>query len=373
MSIDFIQTCGISEVKDGLVLPLATGMSISLCLLSLRQQRPEAQCVIWFRVDQKTCLKSILTCGLKPIIIQPRIQGDELATDLDALRSILQTTPASSILCIIPTTSVFAPRLPDDIIGVSKLAKEFEIPVLVNNAYGLQSSVICKAINRAIRVGRVDLLVSSTDKNMLVPVGGALVYSPSHDSIDIVRKNYPGRASMSPILDVFITLLSMGKLKIRDYLKRREECYEYLHTRLAEVAEQFGQRLLNIPHNPISLAVTLDMPMEVDHNTAEHRVVDTIDGPCKGEFKYTDADITRFGAMLYTRGVSGARCVGHHNRKSIGEYVFDNYGGHCDNYPHAYFTAAAAIGICKEDVDTFIERLQKNWKQYLKDLKKRSS
>ena len=369
MSIDFIHTCGISEVKDGLVLPLATGMSISLCLLSLRQQRPEAQYVVWFRVDQKTCLKSILTCGLKPIIIQPRIQGDELATDIQMLRSVLETTSASSILCIIPTTSGFAPRLPDDIVGVSKLAKEFEIPVLVNNAYGLQSSVVCKAINRAIRVGRVDLLVSSTDKNMLVPVGGALVYSPSHNSIDIVRKNYPGRASMSPILDVFITLLSMGKRKLLEYLKRREECYDYLRDRLAAVAEQYGQRILDTPNNPISLAVTLDKPIEMEYENAEHKDEEAR----KHEFQYTDADITRFGAMLYTRGVSGARCVGHHNKKSIGEYTFENYGGHCDNYPHAYFTAAAAIGISKEDVDTFIERIQKNWKQYLKDLKKKSS
>lgn len=360
MSIDFIRTCGISEVNDGLVLPLATGMSISLCLLSLRQQRPEAQFVVWFRVDQKTCLKSILTCGLKPIIIQPRIQGDELVTDIEALESVLKSTPASSILCVIPTTSVFAPRCPDNIVEVSKLAKEYAIPVLVNNAYGLQSRVVCTAINRAIRVGRVDLLVSSTDKNMLVPVGGALVYSPSHKSIDLVRKNYPGRASMSPILDVFITLLSMGKNKILEYLKRREECYDYLHDRLAAVAEQYGQRILNTPNNPISLAVTLDKHVEMKQENAGEKDEETMEGGNKCEFKLTDADITRFGAMLYTRGVSGARCVGHHNKKSIGEYTFENYGGHSDNYPYAYFTAAAAIGICKEDVDTFIERIQKN-------------
>ena len=354
MSIDFIKLCGISEVKDGIVLPLATGMTISLSLLSLRQQRPRAKYVVWFRVDQKTCLKSILTCGLEPIIIKPRLEGDELVTDLDALREVLETTPHEDILCIIPTTSVFAPRLPDDVEGVARMAKTFDLPVLVNNAYGLQSAAVCKAINRAIRVGRVDLLVSSTDKNLMVPVGGAFVYSPSSAPIESIRKNYPGRASMAPILDVFITLLSMGKTKIQTYLQQREECYCYLRERLEEVAAKFHQRVLEVPRNPISLAVTLDSPF-----------------PDDPQFKYSDGDITKFGAMLYTRGVSGARCVGYHNKKSVGAYEFENYGGHCDCYPHAYFTAAAAIGICREDVDVFIERLEKNWKQYIKDLEKK--
>jgi len=42
---------------------------------------------------------------------------------------------------------------------------------LINNAYGLQCSYICKLINRACTVGRVDAIVCSTDKNFMVPVG----------------------------------------------------------------------------------------------------------------------------------------------------------------------------------------------------------
>ena len=345
--------CGITEVKDCIVLPLATGMSISMCLLSLRLQNPKAKYVVWFRVDQKTCLKSILNTGLEPIIIEPKQVGDELTTDLEHLKSVLQSTPLEEILCIIPTTSVFAPRLPDDVVGVSRLAKEFNVPVVVNNAYGLQSGVVCKAINRALRVGRVDLLVSSTDKNLMVPVGGAFVYAPQTATIDLIRGNYPGRASMSPILDVFITLLHMGRRRVAALLREREECFEYLHTRLATLAQRFGQRVLETPGNPISMAVTLDNPF----------------AECEG-FEYGDKEVTRFGAMLYTRGVSGARCVPFHNKKSVGKYAFSNYGSHCENYTHAYFTAAAAIGITREDVDVFVERLEKNWKQYLKELEK---
>ena len=288
LSLDFIQTCGITEVKDCIVLPLATGMSITMCLLSFHLKYPKATKVIWFRVDQKTCLKSILNTGLEPIIIEPKQEGDELATDLQALRQVLETTPKEEILCIIPTTSVFAPRLPDDIVGVSKIAKEYEIPVIVNNAYGLQSRIICQSINRAIRVGRIDALISSTDKNILVPVGGAFVYGPNSIATDMIRKNYPGRASMAPILDVFITLLGMGKKKLQQYLKTREDCYDYLKQQLAIVAKKYNQHVLETPRNPISIAVTLDNPFVEDP-----------------EFAYTDDMITQFGAMLYTRGVSG--------------------------------------------------------------------
>lgn len=55
----------------------------------------------------------------------------------------------------------------------------------------------------------------------------------------------------------------------------------------------------------------------------------------------------------------------------MGKYEFRNYGGHIDNYPHAYFTSAAAIGVRKEEIDVFIDRLDKNWRQYLKELKKK--
>ena len=263
-----------------------------MCLLSLHLQNPSAKYVIWFRVDQKTCLKSILSVGMEPIIIDPIVEGDELSTDLAALREKLSSLKKEDVLCIIPTTSVFAPRLPDDVVGVSRIAKEFGVPVVVNNAYGLQSRETCKAINRALRVGRVDILVSSTDKNMLVPVGGALVYSARSDVVSLIRKNYPGRASMSPILDVFITLLGMGKRRLRSYLKEREDCYAYMQEQLSLIAAKHGQRLLHTPRNPISMAVTLDNPF-----------------PDDASFVYSDDDVTKFGAMLYTRGVSGIEMV----------------------------------------------------------------
>lgn len=45
------------------MVPMATGMSLVLCLLTLKQERPGAKFVLWSRIDQKACFKCILTAG----------------------------------------------------------------------------------------------------------------------------------------------------------------------------------------------------------------------------------------------------------------------------------------------------------------------
>ena len=39
--------------------------------------------------------------------------------------------------------------------------------------------------------------------------------------------------------------------------------------------------------------------------------------------------------------------------------MFTGWGAHANNYRCAYLTAAAAIGMTKSDVDTFLKRLDK--------------
>lgn len=50
--------------------------------------------------------------------------------------------------------------------------------------------------------------------------------------------------------------------------------------------------------------------------------------------------------------------------KVIGPHTFTNWGAHCDFYPCAYFTAAAAIGMRREEVDLFIKRLDKTFSKF---------
>lgn len=129
---------------------------------------------------------------------------------------------------------------------MAELCKKFDVPHIVNNAYGVQSSKcmhIIEEVNsvnvvcglwvshtatdwtQAHRQGRVDAFIQSTDKNFLVPVGGSVVASCSEPFVKEIAQTYPGqsiphtssigsvpagRGSGSPCLDVFITLLSLG-------------------------------------------------------------------------------------------------------------------------------------------------------------------
>jgi O-phospho-L-seryl-tRNASec:L-selenocysteinyl-tRNA synthase len=155
----------------GILLPLCTGMSMSLVLSSLR--RPEdsnKNIVLWSRIDQKSCFKAIQSAGLQCVVVPTTLEGDEVVTDLDAFKKALADYQGK-VLAVITTASCFAPRAPDKVDQVAKLCRDADVYHIINNAYGLQCATTSKLINRASVVGRVDAIVCSTDKNFLVPVG----------------------------------------------------------------------------------------------------------------------------------------------------------------------------------------------------------
>jgi O-phospho-L-seryl-tRNASec:L-selenocysteinyl-tRNA synthase len=158
------------SAAHGILLPLCTGMSISLVLSSLREIYPKKGIVLWSRIDQKSCFKAIQSAGLHCIVVPTKQDGDEVVTDLAALAAALDEH-GGMVLAVITTTSCFAPRVPDKVDEVAKLCQIKKVHHIVNNAYGLQSVGTSKSINRACVVGRVDAIVCSTDKNFLVPVG----------------------------------------------------------------------------------------------------------------------------------------------------------------------------------------------------------
>lgn len=45
---------------------------------------------------------------------------------------------------------------------------------------------------------------------------------------------------------------------------------------------------------------------------------------------------------------------------------FTGYGSHCDNYPHSYLTFAAALGTSRKDVDQFVAKLEKTFRDFVK-------
>ena len=73
-----IKIMGYSGVKDALLIPMATGMTMSLCLLAMKQQKPDRKYVIISRIDQKSCLKCIFAANLIPIVVDQLQSNDEV-------------------------------------------------------------------------------------------------------------------------------------------------------------------------------------------------------------------------------------------------------------------------------------------------------
>jgi O-phospho-L-seryl-tRNASec:L-selenocysteinyl-tRNA synthase len=114
--------CGLPCIQDVIVLPFATGMAITMTLLTLKSLRPAGEYVVWSRIDQKTCLKAITAANLKPIVIEEILVGDELRTDVEGIKEAL-TKFGDKILCVTSTTSCFAPRAIDSVVEIGILCK----------------------------------------------------------------------------------------------------------------------------------------------------------------------------------------------------------------------------------------------------------
>lgn len=318
-------------------------MTITLCLLTLKKQRPQSRYVLWSRIDQKSCFKAILTANLEPVVIEQIEIDHYLQTDLTEFEKKIEELRPEEICCVISTTSCFAPRAIDNIQGLSQLCQTHSIPHLINNAYGLQSTKITHEIEQAKRAnGRIDYIVQSTDKNFLVPVGGAIVLTYTEELFDRVSHAYPGRASITPTTDLFITLLSMGRAGLLDLVQKRKRLFQLFYDQLEQWAKSNQECLLSSKQfSPISIAISLkNLPNE---------------------------RLTELGSMLFTRRISGARVVKLGTKQKIETYEFTNYGSHSSQTQYSYLTVAAAIGIEEEDIvhfmkkfDSIYQRLRRN-------------
>ena len=138
---------GYPSIKDALILPFATGMSLTITLLTLKSVTPTGEYVIFPRIDQKTCLKCIYTANLKPIVVQESLSGEELRTDIFKIKEILEDPEQRpKILCVLSTTSCFAPRAYDNIVEIAELCKLHNVAHIINNAYGLQCTRIASDV-----------------------------------------------------------------------------------------------------------------------------------------------------------------------------------------------------------------------------------
>lgn len=100
--------------------------------------------------------------------------------------------------------------------------------------------------------------MQSSDKNFMVPVGGAIISCPAPEMVSQISMLYPGRASISPILDLFITFLSMGEEGLQRMWKERQRLVVIMTEKLKCFAQRRGERIIESPRNSISIGVTMD-------------------------------------------------------------------------------------------------------------------
>lgn len=171
-----------------------------------------------------------------------------------------------------------------------------------------------------------------------MPVGGAIVACPSLDFIQGVSAAYAGRASISPIMDLFITLVSMGETNFRALLETRKENFSILRSGLCLIAEKYDMTLAFSPNNAISVALVLSS---------------TKNTPPEEDFSY-------LGSMLFQRNISGCRVVVPvADQVKICGFQFSNWGAHSSQYQIPYLTAACAIGVDVKDIEIFLAKLDK--------------
>lgn len=312
VALDAVRKLGLSNVKSGIVTPLSTGMSIALILASLRREQGIRH-VLYPRIDHASPDRAIAFAGLEKTIIPTIIDEDAVRCDFDDLEDNIKVTESCMVLA---TTTFFPPRESDPIKDIAKLCGEHDIPLVINNAYGVQSERIMSDIRSAVDAGRVDAIVQSSDKNFLSPVGASIIVSPSKGFIDQVADTYAGRASAAPIVQTLSSLLALGLNNYKDLRKQQVENKDLLQKKLDEIADRLGQKVLSV-WNPVACAITLD-----------------------------GLNVTEIGAHLYSSRVTGPRAV----EKGA-------YGSSTDNYPHSYLVMNAAIGASKNDIETATAKL----------------
>ncbi|MEJ2250152.1 MAG: O-phosphoseryl-tRNA(Sec) selenium transferase [Candidatus Lokiarchaeota archaeon] len=324
-----LKNFGLPNIDSAIVVPVATGMSLTLTLAALKPDLSNHQNkrkILIPRLDHKSILKSIEFLGLEKKIIEGKVFGDAVRIPYEDIENAYD----EECFAILSFTSFFPPREADDIKAISKLAKEKELVHIIINAYGVQSPKWMKLIRSAIDAGRVDAIIQSTDKNFLTPIGGAVIASPKEEIIEKISRTYPGRASATPVVNFLISMLSLGRKGYQELIEEQEKNRKLLEDKLGKLASKIGERVMKID-NAVAVAITL--------NTLK------------------EENLTALGGALYNLRVTGPRVYNPKVKK---------FGTCCEKYTTPYIVMNAAIGAKEEDILQAVKRLEKSYEQVTK-------
>ena len=254
---DFLRKFGLPNIKKAMVVPLCTGMTLALTLAALRpdwndKALLEKRNVILPQLDHNSILKSLDFVGVGKKIVEGKIYGDAVRVPIEEIKNSIDET----CYAVISFTSFFPPRENDDLKEISKIAKKNDLVHIIINAYGIQSLEWMRLIRSAMDAGRVDAVIQSTDKNILTPVGGAILASNNEQIIEQISKTYAGRASASPIVDFIISILALGVEGYQNLIKEQQENRVLLEDKLKNLASKINERVLEV-FNPVAVAMSL--------------------------------------------------------------------------------------------------------------------
>ncbi len=321
---NFLKNFGLPNINKAIVVPLCTGMSLALSLGALKPDIHSNKTKILVpQIDHRSILKAFDLMGFNPKIIGGKVFGDAVRIPVDDIKANLD----SECFSVISVTSFFPPREHDDLKEISKFAEENDLVHIIINAYGVQSPEWMKLIRSAIDAGRVDVIIQSTDKNFLTPVGGAVIASPNENIITKISQAYAGRASASPIVNFLISMLSLGINGYQKLIEEQQKNRKILEEKLKETAHKINERVLDI-FNPVAVAISLT--------------------------NLKVKQLYALGGALYNLRVTGPRVY------NPDESVF---GTCCKSYPTPYIVMNAAIGAEEKDITSAVERFEKAYKQ----------
>ncbi len=333
--LSLIKSLGLPNVKAALTIPFGTGMSIGMAIRGALNYNNidfhEKPLVLMTQIDHKSPRKGIEFIGGILKIIPGKYGKNYYAkegvfTNIEDIKKIYQSN-SNKISAIVSSTCFFAPRVPDNIKEIAKFAKENQIIHIINNAYGLQTPTLLKLIRQSIDAGRVDAIIQSTDKNFLTPVGGAVITSPNPDLIEAISKCYAGRASASPVVQLLVSLLSMGKQGYLSRIEIQKKNRKFLEDSLTGIANEFNEQIIKC-NNPVSCAMSLK-------NVNKEKIQD-------------------LGGILYNLRVTGPRFINIHK---------DPFGSCTTEMKWPYVVMNAAIGVKKEHIIEAVDRLKRAIKQ----------
>jgi O-phospho-L-seryl-tRNASec:L-selenocysteinyl-tRNA synthase len=308
-------------MKSAVVSPLSTGMTLALALAEAREESGKVKnTVVYPRIDHDSPMKALKLTNLQAKVVDGKIIGDAVRISIDDISEAVDR----NCCAILSTTTFFPPREPDSIKEIAKIAAEQNVFHIINNAYGVQSREIMREIRSAADAGRVDVVVQSTDKNFLAPVGGAIIASPNDRFAEKAAAYYAGRASAAPVYQFLSAILSLGVEGYERLRDIQESNRLLLEKHLGEVAEACNERVLKV-RNPIACAMTI-----------------------------SESDTTALGGILYSLRLSGPRVV-----------LSGQTGSCCNGYPNSYLVMNAAIGSKEADIIKATGKLRQGLSQAL--------